>query len=203
MKIVRLILVAVVAAVAAYGIWRTVWLPYECNIEQNVIRTTITEANRRGEAFESAMTMRQHIATVTHCLELDPTNVELWMEKAALARLVDDDETAVSAYRSALQFDHRPEIYWNIGVVEFNEKHRPEAIEAWAHACILNASFLWDLREYGTVDEVLAKSEQLDPDAGADLRRRAAEPEPPRYRFRHRGMHHDQYGGDQQPSNGL
>lgn len=199
MKIVRWTLVALVAAVAAFGLWRTVFLPFECNIEQSAVRATITEANRRGEAFESAMTMRHHIATVTHCLELDPTNVELWMEKAALARLVDDDETAVSAYRSALRYDHRPEIYWNIGTVEFHEKHRREAIEAWAHACILNAFLLHALREYGTVDEVVAKAEQIDPDAGADLRRRASLPAPLQYQHRRRGMNPDQYRHGQRP----
>ena len=132
MRIAGTILVLTLSAVAA---WFLVWTPAHCNATERAAKQTIYELyDRPVTPMKSAVVARTVMARIEPCLRRCP-NENLYMISAAAARLLGRPQDALAAYRKALEYGRRPEIYLNVGLMEAETGHPDEAVATMTTAC--------------------------------------------------------------------
>jgi len=187
MKSLRVVIALLIAAASLQAIQATVVRPYRCAQRKKLAQVVIDQAYRRGESMPSAIVARQHLDEITRCIQESPEDVDLWMNKAALLRLVGLDSEAIKAYEQALRYDRRPEIYLNLGIVQAQQGDKPAAIESYARAVLYSPGLTRALDDPEMRKAVLARAAEIAPASAAALAR-VGRPIPNQYRGRNRGM---------------
>jgi tetratricopeptide (TPR) repeat protein len=123
------VIVMAFCAVASY------WLcyrPYRCNrISRAVGEQTLAAweaAERLAPNWQIIIDTRRRLEVLRPCLGRCTGNVQMHMVAAANLRLLKRYEEAAGHYRKALRYDHRPEIYFNLGLTEIDAGRREEGI---------------------------------------------------------------------------
>ncbi|HYH09781.1 MAG TPA: hypothetical protein VEK11_22220 [Thermoanaerobaculia bacterium] len=118
LRSMRIAAAVLIAGVAAFLLYRVVALPYHCNIVRTQAEQKLGRAAEPNE-YRAAEMAREVLRDIDHCLASDPTNVALLYVRARAFRILGRNEHAVAAYEQALRYDHRPEIYIDLGVAEY------------------------------------------------------------------------------------
>jgi tetratricopeptide (TPR) repeat protein len=137
------ILVAIGGALLA---WRLAWQPWQCNIAKKEIEARTNMAyDVVVDTFRVSRMARTNMAALEPCLAAMPTDVSLYMLAAANDRLVGRVDEAATMYRKALQYDRRPELYYNLGLMELALKQRGPAVADLLTAVRFSRQYLADL----------------------------------------------------------
>ncbi|HEX3069801.1 MAG TPA: O-antigen ligase family protein [Thermoanaerobaculia bacterium] len=139
-------LVVVVVIGAAFLIRRIALQPWQCNLSEKVIqaRTSLTY-DSVTDPIQASHNAHENLAALEPCLEAAPQDIALYMLAAANDRLIGRDADAATMYRRALQYDRRPELYYNLGVVELQLHQRDAAIADLLTAVSFSRAYLQDL----------------------------------------------------------
>lgn len=128
--------IVVVTAVAAVNMLCVV--PYECNLkEKRWEAITLAMFERRNGSSAERQVAQRTLSEMQRCLKSDP-NANLCMIAAANYRLLGRNSEAVRLYETALQYDRRPEIYYNIGETQLDAGIWDEAIKNLSTAVYFN-----------------------------------------------------------------
>jgi hypothetical protein len=107
--------------------------PYVCNLTTLGLKVQTEQAwnlaDAAGDDWRIAFQARRRLDIAEDCLRPTTASVELLMVTAANARLAKRNQEAIDNYRAALRIDHRPEIYFNLGLAEIDNGQREQGIE--------------------------------------------------------------------------
>jgi tetratricopeptide (TPR) repeat protein len=101
---------------ACLALYRLIWLPYHANhllfeVDQR------TAAAQNGDALHAAPAARDNLARLQTVAAVARTDIVYHMLYAANARLLQRWDDALLHYDAALAIDHRPEIYFERGML--------------------------------------------------------------------------------------
>ncbi len=138
--------VLVVVIGAAFLISRIALKPWQCNLTEKEIqaRTSLTY-DSVADPIQTSRNAHENLAALEPCLDVAPHDIALYMLAAANQRLIGRDADAATMYRRALQYDRRPELYYNLGVVELQLHQRDAAIADLLTAVSFSRAYLHDL----------------------------------------------------------
>src|SRR5512132_1561082 len=128
-RLAKILLPVVLAACSVAAVWYLVVVPWRCDLvcARTENRTRTAFSNRVSDQ-NAHILARTSIDEIKPCLESDPTNVALYMIEAANFRILNRPEDAIAVYSRALQYDRRPELFLNLGLVQLETGRREEAI---------------------------------------------------------------------------
>lgn len=132
-----------VCVALAVGVRLLIWVPYQCDLLEARLLAR-TQRTLQREQYLAARIARQTVDEVQPCLCATRESVNMYMIDAANERLLNRWGAAEHMYRQALEYDHRPEIYLNLGVVQFQQGHQREALQNLYLAGRFQRSLLYD-----------------------------------------------------------
>lgn len=138
MRAIRLAAVVVIVAFAGYAIDVLVARAWRCNIVKKRAQTRTLGLLDIPFGPAIARVAHRQIADEMRCLATCPTDVDTYMTIAVAQRIVGRQQGAVEMYRTALQFDRRPEIFFNLGIVLLQLNDVEGARTAFLDACRFN-----------------------------------------------------------------
>ena len=140
---------AVIVACAWLIVWRTVVLPYTCNIRLKSATDNLgATLSLSGNHTRAAEVARRTIVVLQPCVAACPDNVGAQMVLGASLRQLDRNREAIAAYETALQFDRRPELYLNLGQAQLGIGDSKSARKNFLLACLYFPAFLDEIGEY-------------------------------------------------------
>jgi tetratricopeptide (TPR) repeat protein len=156
MRFVKLALTAAIIAGAVVAIRYVSWTPVRCNdVALNVSRRMqqmMTWSDRTGIVVAT----RENIARLEPCRGRVPWNINLHLLVAANYAARDMHEDAIRVYEEALQYDRRPEIYFNLGLEMLKAGRVDEAVAQLTTACKIRTDFVDEIPDHDTQNRVVA-----------------------------------------------
>jgi O-antigen ligase len=133
-------------AAGAILAWQIAWLPWQCNeMKKRLEARTGATYDAAADTLRTAERARQNLAELQACREATPTDVGVYMLIAANDRLIGRMSDAVMMYRTALQYDRRPELYYNLGLTELEMRQRGPAVADLIIAVRFSRKYLAEL----------------------------------------------------------
>ncbi len=156
MRIVRWLSASFVAALAAYALHGLTWKPFRCNITTLRVQNEALRVWKFPEAPRVAARARRAIVEMERCIASCPTNIDMYMTLALHDRLIGRFDHASAMYREALKYDRRPELFFNLGLVELEMRRRQSALLALSKACSFDIFYANDIPDVNLREEVFA-----------------------------------------------
>ena len=131
---------------AALAVWHWCIVPFQFEVALRDFENS-TRAAMAASSPESQVIARQTLGRAAEFRERFPGDVRLAMIEAANERLIGRPEDAATAYRRALQYDRRPEIYFNLAIAESNAHDPTSAAEHLAQALRFSPALARDISD--------------------------------------------------------
>jgi hypothetical protein len=158
-KTLRWIAVLAVWAAAAAALLPACVEPYRCNVlELEVQQRTVELAKLAASPIFISTNARRNLDRIRGCLH---GSVNRYMLAASNARLLHDYSGAVALLREATRYDHRPELYLNLGLAETEAGYDKEGLQHLITACLYNPEMLDEIQKYHTEAQVAIWNYQL------------------------------------------
>lgn len=148
-RIPRIIAVTVVFVGAILAIAGAAWItkrfaydPFVAETKKLRLKSRTEEAMNLGDPFRSAPLARDNLATINQFLPKRPGDVDYLMMRGANDRLLGNYDDARAAYQEALEYDRRPELYYELGCTELEMGRRNEALDALFQAVLFSRIYL-------------------------------------------------------------
>ena len=152
-------------------------MPWQCNVQRLQGQQFIDQwysSPRRGDVV---LQTREHLTRSYACEPYCAANAPMYMQRAALLRMLDRNDDATQTYREMLRHHQRPEIYLELGMMQLFDGQHAAAIDTFCVATrfspgiLLSGSRRWGrwltLPELsGVEEEVFARVRREDPDFG-------------------------------------
>lgn len=135
-----------VGIAAALAVWLWCIVPFQFEIALRGLENS-TRAAMAASSPESQVIARQTLGRVAEFRGRFPGDVRLAMIEAANERLIGRPEDAVAAYRRALQYDRRPEIYFNLAIAESDAHDKTSAAQHLAQALRFSPALARDVSD--------------------------------------------------------
>jgi hypothetical protein len=135
-------LTGVILAAAAIAVRYVSYQPLRCNDVAMLVTGTTQHINQIADPSLLTVLTRENLEKLEPCRRDVPWNVNLHMLAGANYAARDQHEEAVRMYEEALRYDHRPEIYFNLGVELLKLGRTEESIEPLTIACGIKSSMV-------------------------------------------------------------
>jgi tetratricopeptide (TPR) repeat protein len=142
MKWLKGALTGVILAAAASAIRYVSYQPLRCNDVAMLVTGNTQHINQIADPSLLTVLTRENLEKLEPCRRDVPWNVNLHMLAGANYAARDQHEEAVRMYEDALRYDHRPEIYFNLGVELLKLGRTEESIEPLTIACGIKSSMV-------------------------------------------------------------
>lgn len=140
---IRRLFLALLCTAACLPVLRVnVFEPLYCDRVRRQLRSRVVENFSQRESTNFRTRARHDAAEAIRCLQWVPHEIDFYMIAAANYRVTGRLDASAHLYQSALKYDHRPEIYINLGEVLLEIGQREEGLIALTKA----ASFYGDER---------------------------------------------------------
>jgi tetratricopeptide (TPR) repeat protein len=144
----------VVVLAACWGVFELCVRPARCNyLEGQAERTTLMAYEGRRPEFITRRIAQSTLSQIGSCLQCCP-NANLLMIAAACHRLEGRNDFAIRDYRTALIYDRRPEIYYNLGMTQVDAGQTEEAVNNLTLAVKFNQLMLSSVLPFEIMDRV-------------------------------------------------
>ena len=154
-KGVRIALSLVVTAAALAAIWSWSIAPIRCIATLALIKPLTIRAVEAGS--DAAMPQaRVNLERLDPCMRSCDNNIDNYMLAAANERILGHLPEAEKLYEGALQWDRRPEIYFNLGLLQLDLQKTDAALANLERASIFNAEYV-DAIPYPEIRENIRK----------------------------------------------
>jgi tetratricopeptide (TPR) repeat protein len=134
MKAARMLVTSLVAIAAAWGMYRLVWIPFRCDAEVRRAMVQSDYASRVADDYNAVLAARENVKVLLACSERCPWHVRSLFTAAWNLRLLRRYDDAIAAYRQALEYDRRPELYAELGNAYLESGNEKAAMEALLQA---------------------------------------------------------------------
>jgi Tfp pilus assembly protein PilF len=142
MKLAGSVFAAVLFGLSLFTIRSWTVVPYRCNATEKIVEQSTLALFEQRPSIQQFPTARDNLTAVRRCLEKDPSNVNLRMVGAANLRILRRLDEAAAEYQRALDFDRRPELYLNLGLVQLELGKQDEAMRNLVRAVHFNPTFI-------------------------------------------------------------
>ena len=115
-------------------------------MERLKLETNTYALLKREPAF-AAVRARQNVDAARYYLDRGVHNTGLYMVAGANYRIFDDLDHAAEMYQAALRYDKRPELYFNLGMVELDRGNRIVGKQTLIEAARFNPSLIGDIAD--------------------------------------------------------
>ncbi|PYQ47812.1 MAG: hypothetical protein DMF59_17855 [Acidobacteria bacterium] len=134
------IVITLLATIYAIDVW--VVLPYECNlnVKRGMKRITSFESLPQG-SLEAVRLARLTADELEPCVLRTGSNIGADMVLAASYRVVGQPRRALEVYELALEYDRRPELYFNLGQVQAELGDQLSAVRNFTTACLYDPEY--------------------------------------------------------------
>lgn len=141
MRVLRAALAGIVVVAALLAVARTQWSRFACNREKraaegllNRLQTVVSDFQRQDAARRAAERMER-------CAAETPGDWQVHFLLATLQATAGRNEAALQTYRHSLALEERPETYYAISVIHFENGRMDEALANAEKAAIFSAAF--------------------------------------------------------------
>lgn len=124
---VKALATAVAVTVALFLAWTFCYWPYRCNRLMKPAQARALGALDSRNRVRAALIARDNAVRVDACIHHVPSMLNLYMIAALNRRVVGQYEEAIALYERALTYDRRPEIYFQLGIVQLEAGRREDA----------------------------------------------------------------------------
>ena len=153
MRLIRIAAALLIACGAVVASYRFAYLPWRADVDRKRLERITLVLWERQPRFGQPRA-RENVAEARQFLDRGIHNTGLYMVAAANYRILDDYDRAVAMYREALQYDRRPQLYYNVGLMELGRGHKEEAKEALIYAALFNPYYILDIPDLEVRSEV-------------------------------------------------
>jgi hypothetical protein len=123
------------------------WERQTWNVAEAEMTSRVEKLVLRPDAISTRIAARDLVPRATECIAGDPASVRPYMLRASLFRLLARPNDAVADYRSALRFDRRAELFFNIGEAELEAGHPKEAYNAFLLTAFADWTYISEIPE--------------------------------------------------------
>ena len=143
MKIVlRTIALVAIAALSLFALQRWCVEPFACNRVKGRVEPEIVAIAALPDNIELTIRARAMGEQIRRCLDHAPHDVDLHMEAAAVDQILHRPNDAITEYAEALQYDRRPELYLNLGLMQYQMGDKQGATQTLAHSLAFATYFI-------------------------------------------------------------
>jgi len=136
-ELVRIVALLLLAAGTVYAFQRCVLEPLRCSHAASVGAATLEQMDPADFRIRA---LARHIhADLEDCRCVSPPDVAIAMTRAAALEANGDRAAAIAEYERALLIDRRPEIYFQLGLLQHN------AIGSFVRACAFDPARLREI----------------------------------------------------------
>lgn len=171
-----LVAVAVLAAVPP-AVRVLAVTPWKCNDERLQTQQFIDKWYASPRREDAVMQTREHLSRNRACEPYCAANAAMYMQRAALLRMLDRKDEAVATYYEMLRHHQRPEMYLELGMMQLLSGEHDAALDSLCTAVRFAPSILFSGdRRWGrwlTLPELSGADEEIyqrlrreDPDFG-------------------------------------
>ena len=142
-------LLASAAIVAStFLLLRTVcYFPYECNHSVKISTPLALAAVNSADPFTAVTLARRSEAIAEQCIDRTPLMIDSYMIAAVDSRVLGNPRRAWDLYQRALQYDHRPELYLQLGLTGLELNRGAEAEHALELAIEFSPSMIEEVAD--------------------------------------------------------
>jgi tetratricopeptide (TPR) repeat protein len=157
MNPLRWVVVVAIGIAAMFALRSCVVIPAQCMTRVKFVeeQTKLALAARTG--LEAIVLARENIAVLRRCENHYPLDVNVYMLEGANYQIMSQLPRASEAYEKALRIDRRPEIYFNLGIVELEMKNRDRARTNFMSAVTFAPKLLEEVPDITIREEVKAE----------------------------------------------
>jgi tetratricopeptide (TPR) repeat protein len=132
-----------IAFCASFALYAWVVRPYRCNISsKRTARRLDVAVSLPSGSLRIASMARLNIEELEPCVSAIPSNIAADMVLAGSYRTIGDRQKALDVYGSALRYDRRPEIYFDLGEVQLELGDRKSGMQNLITACLYDHAYL-------------------------------------------------------------
>ena len=143
----RRVLAGILAAAAAVGIWTFSIVPYRCNLAKKRIIRLSAAALAETDATRAAKNAARNLALTQECRRRLPRDIDFIILAAANRRILGDFEGAIGDYRTAVQVEERPELYFELGITQLEAGDRAGAVDSFTRAVLFRPQHIADVTD--------------------------------------------------------
>jgi len=133
MRIRSVVAGVVIGALAIVAMHRVVYQPWRCSVMRRTLEPATLLLWERQDSFVRPRA-RENAAMARACIGVTPYDSAPYMMAAANDRLAGDFVTAAAMYEGALHCDRRPEIYFDLGLMQLELARTADAEESFVKA---------------------------------------------------------------------
>ena len=137
MRVVKFVLVLMLAAVSAAAVVRVAIPRWKCNLEKGRINREVRRLSRTGDEYERISRARVNVAKCRECIALFPQDHQFYMLLAANLRVLGERDEAIRTLKHAISLVERADMWAQIGELEIERGN----LEAGRAAIMTAASF--------------------------------------------------------------
>lgn len=156
MKILKAVVALALVAGAVYFSLRRYYPPYRCNIIVMNVSRNSDIIERSVDSLQIAFGARRNLELLRPCVEAVPQSVAVQMLAGTNHTFLDQHEQALQRYRTAMQWDQRPELHLELGQTLLRLGREQEAYPHLVAACLIHPVWVERLpdqiRAYVNVD---------------------------------------------------
>jgi tetratricopeptide (TPR) repeat protein len=139
----RALALLLLGAATVFAIERWIRDPLRCTYTASTGAARLELADPSD--YRTRRVARQLRSELENCQCVDPPDVGILMTRAAAAEIDGDRIAAIAEYQNALRIGRRPEIYFHIGLLQYETGNERDAIRNLARACAFNPALLADI----------------------------------------------------------
>ncbi|MEO8033369.1 MAG: hypothetical protein ABI837_02980 [Acidobacteriota bacterium] len=131
---IRVTGILIVVVLTGLALRRYCVQPYRCNAVKGRVEPQIERIVGLPATIDGTVRIRSFSAELGRCLQHDPHDVGLLVDRAECDVLLGRREEAVARYEEALRYNRRPEIYLSLGLIQYQLGQREAAMRAFGRA---------------------------------------------------------------------
>ena len=141
MRLLRSMVALAVAIVAGIALVRVPWALLRCNIEKRHAEQLIDQSATILSDFERQRAAAEETDRLERCAVAFPADWQVHFLMANLHQIAGRKPAALHSYELALALEQRPEIYYGISLLQFENGQTAEAIANAEKAATFNLKF--------------------------------------------------------------
>jgi len=133
MRALKIVAAIVIGAMAIAAIGRVSYQPWRCSVMRRRLEPATLRLWERHDSSVRSQA-RENAAMARACVGVTPYDSAQYMLAAANDRLAGDIGAAAAMYQTALRYDRRPEIYFDLGLMQLDLARTADAEESFVQA---------------------------------------------------------------------
>lgn len=142
--VARAAAIVLLVVATAYALQRFVAKPMRCVYAATVGAAALDARGDRRDVATLRLAGRVRTA-LRDCDCVTPPDARIFLTRGGASEVLGQPRLAIADYRRALAIDHRPELYFNLGLAQLDALDREGAIDSLVTACAFDPARLAEI----------------------------------------------------------